>query len=164
MLGVYLVPRTFKAGELLWHEGDTNGMLVSLVEGRVKIYRLLPNGNSVTNYLFGPGDLFGFMPLFDDAPYPAYRIEVERRAGVDIDLSDSKCVIHNRDGHEQRSSKGIFRLRERSRRKMVSTSSFSTWTVHSQPVQRLDQDHQVTRQATTRRSHRKFPLMRITPR
>lgn len=72
ILETYFVSRTFKAGELLWREGDTNGMLVSVVEGRVKIYRLLPEGNAVTNFIFGPGDVFGFMPLFDDSPYPAY--------------------------------------------------------------------------------------------
>ena len=72
MLKPYFALRRFKDGELLWREGDTEGMLVSLVEGRVKIYRLLPEGNATTNYIFGPDDLFGFMPLFDDAPYPAY--------------------------------------------------------------------------------------------
>ncbi|MBK9472906.1 MAG: Crp/Fnr family transcriptional regulator [bacterium] len=77
------MPRTFKPGALLWREGDTNGMLVSLAEGRVKIYRLMPDGNSVTNYIFGPGDVFGFMPLFDDAPYPAFAQAVGSvRAGV----------------------------------------------------------------------------------
>ncbi|MBK7770990.1 MAG: cyclic nucleotide-binding domain-containing protein [bacterium] len=63
ILGPHFMPRTFKPGALLWREGDTNGMLVSLAEGRVKIYRLMPDGNSVTNYIFGPGDVFGFMPL-----------------------------------------------------------------------------------------------------
>lgn len=72
LLEPYFQRRTFNPGALLWREGDTAGMLVSLIEGRVKIYRLLPEGHSVTNFIFGPGDVFGFMPLFDDAPYPAF--------------------------------------------------------------------------------------------
>lgn len=72
ILETHFVSRHIRAGQLLWREGDTNGMLVSLVEGRVKIYRLLPQGKAVTNFIFGPGDVFGFMPLFDDSPYPAY--------------------------------------------------------------------------------------------
>ncbi len=59
------------AGDLLWREGDDAGMLVAIETGRVKIYRVLPNGNAVTLYLFGPGDVFGFMPLLDGRPYPA---------------------------------------------------------------------------------------------
>ncbi len=46
-------------------------MLVAIESGRVKIYRVLPSGNAVTLYLFGPGDVFGFMPLLDGRPYPA---------------------------------------------------------------------------------------------
>ena len=72
ILDAHLVSRTFKAGQLLWREGDENGKLVALVDGRVKIYRLLPNGEAATAFIFGPGDVFGFMPFFDDAPYPAF--------------------------------------------------------------------------------------------
>ena len=63
--------RVFAAGSLLWREGDSSGMLVAIQTGRVKIYRVLPNGNAVTIYLFGPGEVFGFMPFLDGRPYPA---------------------------------------------------------------------------------------------
>lgn len=63
--------RTYPAGELLWREGDTTGSLVSIDAGRVRIYRVLPTGNAITIYIFGPGDTFGFMPFLDGRPYPA---------------------------------------------------------------------------------------------
>jgi CRP/FNR family transcriptional regulator len=63
--------KSYSAGTLLWREGDTAGSLVALERGRVKIYRVLPNGHAVTIYLFGPGDVFGFMPFLDGRPYPA---------------------------------------------------------------------------------------------
>ena len=63
--------RVFASGDLLWREGDDAGMLVAIETGRVKIYRVLPNGNAVTLYLFGPDDVFGFMPFLDGRPYPA---------------------------------------------------------------------------------------------
>jgi len=63
--------RTFRKGTLLWREGDDDGLLVSLVSGRVKIYRVSPTGGVVTLFLFGPGTTFGFMPFLDGAPYPA---------------------------------------------------------------------------------------------
>lgn len=63
--------QVFAAGSLLWREGDTSGTLVALERGRVKIYRVLRNGDAVTIYLFGPGDVFGFMPFLDGRPYPA---------------------------------------------------------------------------------------------
>lgn len=63
--------RAFDPGDLIFREGDDAGMLLAIEAGRVKIYRVLPNGNAVTLYLFGPGDVFGFMPFLDGRPYPA---------------------------------------------------------------------------------------------
>jgi len=69
--------RRFVADSLLWREGETSGLLVSLESGRVKIYRLLPSGRSVTVFIFGPGDVFGFLPFLDGEPYPAYAQALE---------------------------------------------------------------------------------------
>jgi CRP/FNR family transcriptional regulator len=72
LLKDHLHVRHFRRGELLWREGDTTGMLVCLRSGRVKIYRLLPTAREVTLFLFGPGDMFGFLPFLDGQSYPAY--------------------------------------------------------------------------------------------
>ncbi|MCG6956870.1 MAG: Crp/Fnr family transcriptional regulator [Gemmatimonadetes bacterium] len=77
LLRPHLHLRRFRAGELLWREGDAEGMLVALRSGRVKIYRLLPNAREVTLLLFGPGDVFGFLPLLDGQNYPAYAQALE---------------------------------------------------------------------------------------
>lgn len=71
LLRDHLHVRHFKKDNLLWREGDTSGMLVSLRSGRVKIYRVLPNGRLVTLFLFGPGNVFGFLPFLDGQAYPA---------------------------------------------------------------------------------------------
>lgn len=73
----HLHVRHFRKGNLLWREGDTSGMLVSLKTGRVKIYQLLPAGREVTLFLFGPGDVFGFLPFLDGRAYPAYAQAIE---------------------------------------------------------------------------------------
>jgi CRP/FNR family transcriptional regulator len=77
LLEDHLHVRRFKKGGLLWREGDTSGMLVALRTGRVKIYRLLPRGREVTLFLFGPGDVFGFLPFLDGQAYPAYAQALE---------------------------------------------------------------------------------------
>lgn len=71
LLAPFLHRRTFAVGDLLWREGDEAGMLACIESGRVKIHRVLPNGEGVTLFLFGPGDTFGFMPFLDGRPYPA---------------------------------------------------------------------------------------------
>jgi len=69
--------RHFNKGSHIWLEGDDAGMLVSLKRGQVKVYRLLPTGRTVTLYLLGPGDLFGFLPFLDGQPYPASAQAIE---------------------------------------------------------------------------------------
>lgn len=81
------------AGDLLWREGDDDGQLVAIETGRVKIYRVLPNGNSVTLYLFGPGDVFGFMPLLDGRPYPASAQALEDVTAMVVGRADLQAAF-----------------------------------------------------------------------
>jgi len=71
LLAPYFRVRRFPAGSLLWREGEPANLVVALEEGHVRIYRALPDGNSAALYLFGPGELFGFLPFLDGRPYPA---------------------------------------------------------------------------------------------
>lgn len=70
--------RAFGVGEHLWHEGDDTGMLVAIEQGHVRIFRGLGVRKAVTLYLFGPGDVFGFMPLLDGRPYPASAVALDQ--------------------------------------------------------------------------------------
>jgi len=72
LLDPWFKERRFPAGTLLWREGETTGQLVAIRSGRVKVYRLLPGGRAVTLLLFGPDDVFGFLPFLDGRAYPAY--------------------------------------------------------------------------------------------
>jgi CRP-like cAMP-binding protein len=80
LLAPYARQRVFAAGEKLWQEGDDAGMLVAIETGHVRIFRGLGARRVVTLYLFGPGDVFGFMPLLDGGPYPASAIALEETA------------------------------------------------------------------------------------
>lgn len=77
VLGRWFRERHFSTGDLLWREGETIGLLVAIRSGHVKIYRLLPTGRTVTLFIFGPGDVFGFLPFLDGEPYPAYAQAVD---------------------------------------------------------------------------------------
>ena len=77
LVAPHLHVRRFRKGALLWREGEESGLLVAITTGRVKIYRLLPSARAVTLFLFGPGDVFGFLPFLDGQAYPAYAQAVE---------------------------------------------------------------------------------------
>jgi len=67
----YLRRRRFRAGAVLWQEGEVAAIVVALERGRVGIYRTLANGTEVTLFMLGPGEVFGFLPFLDGGPYPA---------------------------------------------------------------------------------------------
>jgi CRP-like cAMP-binding protein len=69
--------RHFSKGEILWREGDRSGLLVALRTGRVKVYRRLPPGGTVTLFIFLPGDAFGCLPLLDDGPQAASALALD---------------------------------------------------------------------------------------
>jgi len=58
-------------------EGERSGRMVVIDAGRIKAVRTLPDGRTVLAYVFGPGDLFGFLPFMDGGPYPATAIAVD---------------------------------------------------------------------------------------
>ncbi len=77
MLAPYFQVRRFPAGSVLWREGDPANIVVAVDEGHVRIFRQLPDGNSAAMYLFGPGELFGFLPFLDGRPYLATAVAMD---------------------------------------------------------------------------------------
>ena len=77
ILSPYFVKMRFKAGHILWNEGETAGKMISIITGKVKIFRPLANGKQAAIYIFGAGDTFGFLPFIDGSPYPASAEVVE---------------------------------------------------------------------------------------
>lgn len=77
MLSPYFRARRFPAGSVLWREGEPANLVVALDEGHIRIYRGLPDGNTASMYLFGAGELFGFLPFLDGRPYPATAVAMD---------------------------------------------------------------------------------------
>jgi CRP/FNR family transcriptional regulator len=65
------VLRNFSAGETIFHEGDPADGLWIVKEGRVKIFKLNPDGGEHILHLRGPGDTFNDISAFDGGANPA---------------------------------------------------------------------------------------------
>lgn len=62
---------TFDRGDDVFQEGDDPHAFVTVVEGRVKIYKHLANGKDVILQIFGVGDPLGAVAVYEGRPYPA---------------------------------------------------------------------------------------------
>ena len=65
------VRRRFTGGELLFLSGDASAGLWMIEHGRVKAYKVTPEGREHVLHLLGPGDTFNDVPAFDGGPNAA---------------------------------------------------------------------------------------------
>ncbi len=63
--------RSFRQGDIIFHKGDSGTTLYLVEHGQIKIFTPSQEGREVVLSIFGPGDFFGEMALFDDKPRSA---------------------------------------------------------------------------------------------
>jgi CRP/FNR family transcriptional regulator len=59
------VPRSFKAGEIVFREGDDSDTCYVVRDGQARAIHEHPDGRTITLATFGPGDFFGELAMFD---------------------------------------------------------------------------------------------------
>jgi CRP/FNR family transcriptional regulator len=64
------VHRTFAANEMIFLEGSPSAGLWIVENGRVKAYKLSPDGQEFILHFLGPGDTFNDIAALDGAPNP----------------------------------------------------------------------------------------------
>lgn len=60
-----------KSGSIFFRQGQEAGRLFVVLEGRVKIGQVTPDGHQIVARYAGAGELFGCVPLFGGETYPA---------------------------------------------------------------------------------------------
>jgi CRP-like cAMP-binding protein len=66
-----VVERSYRRGDPVFLEGDTCEGLYVVKSGRVRIYKISPEGREQVLVVAGPGDTFNEVPVFDGGPNPA---------------------------------------------------------------------------------------------
>ncbi len=64
-------------GEQIFSEGMDASAFFIVVSGKVKIYKVSPDGKEYTLHIHGPGDLVAEAAIFDSMLYPASCISIE---------------------------------------------------------------------------------------
>jgi CRP-like cAMP-binding protein len=70
--------KEFKRGELLFIEGDDGIGFYIVITGRVKVYKVSPDGKEQIMHIFGPGQPFAEVPVFEGSRYPANAEALDR--------------------------------------------------------------------------------------
>lgn len=69
---------TFQKGAFIFSEGDDGNGFYVAAEGRIKIFKLSPDGKEQILHLFGPGEPFGEVAVFAGRRFPAYANAMEK--------------------------------------------------------------------------------------
>ena len=74
-------------GEILFYEGDDAASFFVVGSGKVKVFKLSPDGKEQILMIANPGDTFAEAAIFNDGRYPAAAEAIE----------DSRLLVINRD-------------------------------------------------------------------
>ena len=75
--------RRYPKGETIFEQESPSDALYAIISGRVKIFRMMPNGKDLILEVFGAGDPLGAVALYMDRPFPAAAATLE----------DTTCVV-----------------------------------------------------------------------
>lgn len=70
--------RQLAKGALIFSEGDEGNGFYLVQSGRVKIYKVSPNGKEQILHIFGRGEPFGEVPVFAGQSFPAHAVALEK--------------------------------------------------------------------------------------
>jgi len=77
-LASIIVDKPYEKGELIFFEGTPAKGFYVVAKGHVKIYKSAPDGREAVLHVFGPGEPFGEVAVFQGGTYPAHAVTVEK--------------------------------------------------------------------------------------
>ncbi|HTZ51703.1 MAG TPA: cyclic nucleotide-binding domain-containing protein, partial [Spirochaetia bacterium] len=117
----HLVTAELAAGETLFREGDPGNDMYILADGAVAVSIRLPDGGSREIARFSPGDFFGEMSIFDDAPRSASCQAVTRSTLLCLSRGAFGAVV---DQHPSVAQKLMYRMLNITTQRLRGTSEF----------------------------------------
>jgi CRP/FNR family cyclic AMP-dependent transcriptional regulator len=85
--------RRYRAGEILFHEGDPGDRLHVIDTGRVRLVLTSEDGREGTLAVLGPGDAFGELVLLDGAPRSATALALEATETLTLDRAAFEALL-----------------------------------------------------------------------
>ena len=84
--------RSCSPGELLFSEGERCNGLYMVVAGRVRIFKMSPNGREHVLAIEGPGSSIAELPVFDGGSYPASASAVDAAELLFVSRDDFRAI------------------------------------------------------------------------
>lgn len=76
-LATIVVAHSYRGGQIIFSEGDEGSGFYVVISGRVKVFKLSPDGKEQILHVFGPGEPFGEASVFAGQRFPAHAEALE---------------------------------------------------------------------------------------
>lgn len=73
-----LIDQTFGKSQVIFTQGEYAAGFYVVVSGRVKIFKTSPDGKEQIIHIYGPGNIFGEVPMFSGGNFPANAETLEK--------------------------------------------------------------------------------------
>lgn len=80
--------RSWDKGETLFLQGAASDVFLVITAGRVKVFKVTPEGRQIILEIFGPGDPVGAVAVYEERPYPASAVALEEAEAVIVPRRD----------------------------------------------------------------------------
>ena len=122
-----VVERSYRRGDPVFLEGHSCEGLYVVKSGRVRVYKISPEGREQVLLIAGPGDTFNEVPVFDGGPNPA---SVEALEPTVLLLLPKSALLAMMEAHPEigRAFMRTFALRIRQLVGLVEELSFKSVT------------------------------------
>ncbi|HVL81686.1 MAG TPA: Crp/Fnr family transcriptional regulator [Actinomycetota bacterium] len=87
------VRRRYRAGSVVFCQGEPGTRCYAIMSGAVKVSAFNPDGKEAVLAVLGPGDVFGELALFDEAPRSADALVIETAELLSLDRDDVTAAI-----------------------------------------------------------------------
>ena len=87
------IVKKYKKGEILFVADVIANGFFAVTKGRVKIFRTSPSGKEQILHVFGPGEAFGEVPVFEGGTFPAHGQAVEECESLFFPRRDFENMI-----------------------------------------------------------------------
>lgn len=86
--------RDYRRGEILFEQGEIAAGFFAVVSGKVKVYKLSPEGKERILHVVLPGNTFADAAIFADGCYPAFAEPLEKSTLVFFPKQDFLNLLH----------------------------------------------------------------------
>ena len=87
------IEKAFAKGQVIFSDGEEAHGFYVATAGRVKVYKLSPEGKEQILHIFGPGDPFGEVPVFAGQSFPAHAVALETSRLVFLPRDDFVALV-----------------------------------------------------------------------